>query len=163
MLEGEGSGNDMGGNEEQLLSQNVSEEMTFDSISSEEINEENDADPEGPDWDKLYEYEPSRERIQSFLEEREKRDHINRAFKESFNDIESGLFSEIEASFEMINDIYDHTYMHCLKSEEEIETVIMNNYDRKVDLQREIERSAQQAQDLFATLFSRLNQSASMT
>lgn len=153
----------MGANEEQLLSQKVSEEMTHDSISSEEINEEKDADQEGPDWDKLYEYEPSRERTQSFLEEREKRDHINRAFKESFNDIESGLSSEIEASFEMINDIYDHTDMHCLKSEEEIEAVIMNNYDRKVDLQREIERSAQQAQDLFAALFSRLKQSASMT
>lgn len=113
------------------------------------------------DWEELLEYEPSRERILSFLDEREKRNHIMRAFEESLGDIHSSLENEVAAILQIASNLFnEHEAVH-IESENEIEYYVIENYERRVNLKKELEQSALHAQGLFANLLSRLSQSVS--
>ncbi len=157
LLDEEGNENAVGASEEQLLSQNHPEEMVSEGIRSEMSNEEIDSGPEDPDWEELYEYKPSQERIESFLVEREKRDNIQRAFEESLKDVHSGLKSDIDAIYELIALIFDESEKEVIKIEEKIEASLMENYNRRANLNWELE----QYQDHIANLKSLVNQEAS--
>lgn len=112
-----------------------------------------------PDWEDLLEYEPSRERILSFLDEREKRNHTMKTFGQSLDDIHSGLESEIEAILQISSNLFNQHEKLYLHSENEIEFFVMENYERRGNLQKELEKSAKHAQGLFANLLSRISQS----
>ena len=116
---------------------------------------------EDSDWEELLEYEPSRDRILSFLDERVKRNHTMRVFGESLDDVHSGLESEVEAILHLASDLYNQHETGCIDSEDEIEYFVMENYQRRGNLQKELEKSAQHAQGLFANLLNRLSQSVS--
>ena len=116
---------------------------------------------EDSDWEELLEYEPSRDRILSFLDERVKRNHTMRIFGESLDDVHSGLESEVEAILHLASDLYNQHETGCIDSEDEIEYFVMENYQRRGNLQKELEKSAQHAQGLFANLLNRLSQSVS--
>ena len=77
------------------------------------------------------------------------------------DDIQSGLESEIEGILQIARDLFNQHEPVCLQSEDEIEYFVMENYERKSNLQKELEKSAQHAQGLFADLLSRLSQSIS--
>ena len=116
---------------------------------------------EDSDWEELLEYEPSRERILSFLDERVKRNHIMSAFEESLDDIHSSLQNEVVAILQIASDLFNqHEAVH-LESENEIEYYVIENHERRVNLKKELEQSALHAQGLFANLLSRLSQSVS--
>ncbi len=113
------------------------------------------------DWEELLEHEQSRERTLSFLDERVKRNEVMRAFEDSLNDIHSGLQSEVEGILQIATDIFHQHEAVSLESENEIEDYVMENYDRRSNLQEELEQSALHARDLFENLLNRLSQSVS--
>lgn len=77
------------------------------------------------------------------------------------DEIHSGLESQVEVILHIASDLYEQHETVCLESEDEIEYFVMENHERRSTLQKELEKSAQQAQGLFANLLSRLSQSVS--
>ena len=141
LLDEEGSGNTVEPNEEQLLSQNNPEEMVSEGIPSEMSNQDTDFGPEDPDWEELYEYEPSQEQIELFLGLREQRDDVQRAFEETLKDVQSGLKSDIDAIYELIALIFEKSEDEVIENEKEIQALLMENYYRRDDLISELDRS----------------------
>lgn len=141
LLDEEGSGNAVEPNEEQLLSQNHPEEMVSEGIPSEMSNQDTDFGPEDPDWEELYEYEPSQEQIELFLGLREQRDDVQRAFEETLKDVQSGLKSDIDAIYELIALIFEKSEDEVIENEKEIQALLMENYYRRDDLISELDRS----------------------
>ena len=79
-----------------------------------------------------------------------------RRFAESMDDVHAGLESEVAAILQIASNLYEQHETVCLESEDEIEYFVMENYERRSDLQKELEKSAHAAQGLFANLLSRL-------
>ena len=77
------------------------------------------------------------------------------------DDVHAGLESEIATILEIASNLYNQHETVCHQLEDEIEYFIIGNYERRSHLQKELEKSAQQAQGLFANLLSRLAQSLS--
>ena len=151
-----GKGMTSGGHEDQSPSKDL-----LVATSSGNNKEKSIFGHEDSDWEELVQYEPSRKTILSFLDERVKRNHTMRNFAESMDDVHAGLESEVAAILQIASNLYEQHETVCLESEDEIEYFVMENYERRSDLQKELEKSAQQAQGLFANLLSRLGQSMS--
>jgi hypothetical protein len=113
------------------------------------------------DWEELAAYEPSRDRILSFLDGRGKRNHTMTTFGDTLSDVHSGLENEVGGILRIASRLYNEHETLCLESEEEIEYFVMENYKRRGNLEKELEKSAQHAQGIFANLLSRLSKSAS--
>eukprot|EP00536_Pseudo-nitzschia_multiseries_P012320 jgi/Psemu1/208335/e_gw1.466.51.1 len=107
-------------------------------------------------WEELVEYEPSRSRILSFLHYREKRNDARGNFGEAMDVVHAGLENEVQAILDMASNVFRQNTEACLVSEEEIEILVMENYVRRRNLREELENSARQAQERFASLLSRL-------
>jgi len=115
---------------------------------------------EDPDWEELFEYRPSRETILSFLDERDMRSISIQNIQESLNHIQAELESEVDAIALVASDLYNEQETFYREFEEEIECYAMENHERRCNLQKQLENSAQQAQGMFANLLSRLGQAA---
>jgi hypothetical protein len=111
---------------------------------------------EDSDLDELLDYEPNREKILSFMNERVKRNETMRNFGTVIDDVHTGLESEVESILQIASNLYVQHKEMCEDMEYDIESYMMENYGRRSDLQRELENSAQKAQKLFGSLLSRL-------
>jgi hypothetical protein len=111
---------------------------------------------EDSDLDELLDYEPNREKILSFMNERVKRNETMRSFGTVIDDVHTGLESEVESILQIASNLYVQHKEMCEDMEYDIESYMMENYGRRSDLQRELENSAQKAQKLFGSLLSRL-------
>mmetsp|Transcript_50732 Transcript_50732/g.56674 ORF Transcript_50732/g.56674 Transcript_50732/m.56674 type:complete len:513 (+) Transcript_50732:28-1566(+) len=114
---------------------------------------------EGSDLDELLDYEPTREKILPFMNERVKRNETMRNFGTVIDDVHADLESEVESILQIASNLYVQHKDMCEDMEYDIESYMMENNGRRSDLQRELENSAQKAQRLFGSLLSRLGQS----
>ena len=88
--------------------------------------------------------------------EREKGNYARGNFGEVMDEVHAGLETEVQAVLDIASNIFHQTKEACLESEEEIENLVMENYERRRNLREELEKSAREAQERFARLLSRL-------
>ena len=109
-----------------------------------------------PDWETLIEHEPSRQRILSFLDQREQVNCTRDNFGEIMDEVHVVIEAEVRSILDTVGNLFHQSMEACRESEGEIENLIMENYGRQRNLREELEKNEREAKERFAALRSRL-------
>lgn len=110
-----------------------------------------------PDWDELWDYEPSRNAIRAFLDARESRRGDTQGVEDFFDEIHAVFEKDVlDAILQIALHLHQEHETLCLDLENDIEQYVMQNHKRREGLRKKLIESQEQAQGLFAKLQARL-------
>eukprot|EP00429_Kryptoperidinium_foliaceum_P000160 CAMPEP_0176019388 /NCGR_PEP_ID=MMETSP0120_2-20121206/9364_1 /TAXON_ID=160619 /ORGANISM="Kryptoperidinium foliaceum, Strain CCMP 1326" /LENGTH=358 /DNA_ID=CAMNT_0017352461 /DNA_START=31 /DNA_END=1107 /DNA_ORIENTATION=- len=130
-------------------------------VEANEAGEGANGETEEPNWEVIAaEYEPARNNVQSFLEHRDALRQAENAFVDALDEVTTDLRANAEAISQVLVDFYDKNEDEFVAMERELQYHLMNNHQRRMDLEQRLMEATKQSQGFFASLLSRLSGSA---
>lgn len=140
---------------------NIAEADDTGNNDEEERSNNNDNDEE-PHWDKLCQYEPSKNEIQTFLSIREKRDYASNRCASAIDQLHDSVSSHMEELITTVEELYQTKSTSLEEYERALNYDYVVNEKRRGEMQSKLEESARAAQGLFANLLMRIAQPADL-
>ena len=135
---------------------NANKDLAHGGGGGEIEGEEDDAIPD-PDWDALLELDPSsRDKVQLFLEGRDRWQTACQRFSTALDEIHEQLKQSHANMLQTIAQAYIRICDDLDKQESDIKTHIVSNFQRRHELEMVLEEAAKQQQNIFTQLMARV-------
>jgi Trp operon repressor len=123
-------------------------------------------DDEGldPDWDSMVQFDPSSgDKIQSFLDSRDRLQEILQAFGDALDHIYEKLTEHNQNVLRQVEEAYGRMYDFMENQQVEIQELVLSNFEHRRELDAALAEAAKKQQNMFSRLMARVSGGTTMT
>lgn len=132
-----------------------------DAIAGEDLNYSPCGSIENADWQELLNFEPSREKIEAFLQARAGLDGVDERFQQTLQAVKQSLSHYMEQVEIITAHIYEVFSASLDDQEEEIHQLIVSNQQRRVAMEQQVQLHSVESQSYFSRLLTSVKSCAS--
>jgi hypothetical protein len=141
-----------------LLSSSGHDDEVLEADSADASAEKADDEEQEPDWDSMVQFDPSsRDKIQSFLDSRDRWHEMLQIFSDTLDHVDEKLTEHIQNGLRQVEEAYGRMYDFTENQKVEIQELMVSNFEHRRELDAALAEAAKKQQNMFSRLMARVS------